>query len=142
MKFWNEKQGNSGITGKKQPQYHDRNDKGNNCHDNVNSNKVRKSHEKTNSVGQLPPTLPLLLHDDDKEEEDDNKVKEETDIVKRLDGQLHQALESKTDLLILHQELEKRLEQRELELQELQKVNLCLLEQRATIEKDFMNDIM
>lgn len=65
--------------------------------------------------------------------------------IEQLTGQLRMAISTKCDLVIAHTELERLhevdLKQRDLYAEDMKRANLAMIEMRAEVEKEFMNEL-
>jgi hypothetical protein len=81
------------------------------------------------------------------------EVQELKDVIERknleletMAGQLRRAVETKCDLVIAHKELEKScstaMRQKDLNIQEMKKANICLMEAKSQTEQQLMSEII
>jgi hypothetical protein len=82
-----------------------------------------------------------------------DEIRELKDVIERknleletMAGQLRRAVETKCDLVIAHKELEKScsnaMRQKDLNIQEMKKANICLMEAKSQTEQQLMSEII
>jgi hypothetical protein len=103
------------------------------CSDNT-SNILEKAHDRV-ALQNLKEEIKAL----------EATVEKKDDEIEQLSGQLRRAVSTKCDLVLSHSELERfhesSLKKRDDDMVLIQQANYALLEMRANIEKEFMNEL-